>query len=195
MPDRRELAVLADALEGVAEVAETLGRFRSMLELGGDIFDRDSYMPGHVTASAFVTHPVEPAILLVHHHKLDMWVQPGGHVEATDPGHEAAARREVREETGVTEMVTLGVVDLDIHTFPARESLPAHLHFDLRWAFRACDAEISTGDGVREVRWVLFDEAMRMDPSIARPVRRLSNFRSRPSDEWSADRLPEWRHW
>lgn len=148
-------------------------RLTTLVEELGDPWRRDRYEPGHLTASAFVLHPTDQSIALVHHAKLDMWVQPGGHVEAGDPDHESAARREVEEECGLVELSSLGLLDLDIHVFPERIGNPAHLHFDLRWGFRAAATELVVGDGTRDVRWVELSEAVGMDESVARPARKL----------------------
>lgn len=148
-------------------------RLLALLEDLDDPWRRDRYTPGHLTASAFVLHPSMPALALVHHAKLGMWVQPGGHVEADDPGHEEAARREVAEECGIDRMSTVGLIDVDIHVFPARGDQPQHLHFDLRWAFRSAEADLLAGDGTTAVRWVSLKEAQAMDESIARPARKL----------------------
>lgn len=57
-------------------------------------------MKTHVCASVILIEPEEKKILLVHHKKLNKWVQPGGHIEEhEDP--EQAAIREVKEETGL----------------------------------------------------------------------------------------------
>lgn len=57
-------------------------------------------MKTHVCASVILIEPEEKKILLVHHKKLNKWVQPGGHIEQNeDP--ERAAIREVKEETGL----------------------------------------------------------------------------------------------
>lgn len=54
----------------------------------------------HVCASVILIEPEDKKILLVHHKKLNKWVQPGGHIEEhEDP--EQAAIREVKEETGL----------------------------------------------------------------------------------------------
>ncbi len=55
----------------------------------------------HFTASALVVDPSRARTALVHHRKLGIWVQPGGHLDADDASYEAAALREVREETGL----------------------------------------------------------------------------------------------
>lgn len=146
-----------------------------LLDTVADPWNRTRFDPGHLTASAFVLHPTAPAIAMVHHAKLDQWVQPGGHVEIGDATHENAARREVAEEVGVTELTTVGVLDLDIHVFPERHNQPKHLHFDLRWAFRSATTALLAGDGALEARWVPWSEAMLMDESIARPVRKLAD--------------------
>jgi 8-oxo-dGTP pyrophosphatase MutT (NUDIX family) len=58
--------------------------------------------PGHVlrhfTVAVFVVH--EQRVLLHYHRKLGKWLPPGGHVEDNELP-DAAAVREVREETGI----------------------------------------------------------------------------------------------
>ena len=150
----------------MAEVLDLLG--------SADALSRFRYEPGHVTGSAFVVHPHDPTVALIHHDKLDLWVQPGGHVEPSDPTVEAAARREIAEEIGTAHVETLGPLDLDIHVFPGHGDQPTHLHFDVRYLYRALSEELVLGEGVREARWVSVDDALRLDDSVARPVRLIA---------------------
>lgn len=55
----------------------------------------------HFCVSVFVYDKENKKILLVHHKKMGVWVQPGGHVELNESPEEAAIR-EVYEETGLT---------------------------------------------------------------------------------------------
>ncbi len=127
-------------------------------------------LPAHVTASALVLDPARRQVLLVHHAKLGRWVQPGGHVDATDAGLAAAALREAREETGVQQLVLLadGPVDLDRHPAPC---LPpgASEHLDLLYLCQAPgDAVPVVSAESTDVRW--FDvDALPADavPSLA----------------------------
>lgn len=139
-----------------------------------DPFSRFEYTPGHVTGSAFVAHPADRAVALIHHDKLDLWVQPGGHVESEDDNVEATARRELAEEVGVEDPEILGPLDLDIHVFPERAEQPSHLHFDVRYLYRARSAILTCGVGVREARWVEVRDALHLDESVARPVRGIA---------------------
>lgn len=142
-----------------------------------DAYRRDHYEPGHVTGSAFVVSPGFDAIALALHAKIGIWVQPGGHVEPGDRSVESGARREMTEEVGVAGCDPLGLVDVDIHEFPGHGGQPAHLHFDVRYLFRAWTDALEIGDGVTAVRWVPLEEACALDESIARPARRIAGMR------------------
>lgn len=41
-------------------------------------------LAGHLTASAWILSPDQKSILMIHHKKLNRWLQPGGHLEAQD---------------------------------------------------------------------------------------------------------------
>lgn len=141
-----------------------------------DPFGRDQYSPGHFTASAFVLHPGGERVLLVHHGTIGIWVQPGGHVDPDDTDLMTAARREVAEETGITDLtpITDGLFDIDVHEFPAG-SQPYHHHYDLRFGFVAGGTAITAVAEVRDCRWVAWDElaALKAGRSVLRPVGRL----------------------
>lgn len=162
----------ADAVE-----AEHLARFRSLLELQGDVFARDHFTPGHVTASAFVLSPDGADLLLIHHGKLHRWLQPGGHVDPDDPDVFAAARREVEEEVALADLslVHEGVFDLDVHDIPPLKGDPGHAHFDVRILLRAPHRDAVAGSDAQDVRWVPLGEVNgeESDESVMRAVRKL----------------------
>ena len=139
---------------------------------------RTTFDPGHLTASAVVRDTDRGKVLLIHHEKLDRWLQPGGHIESGDKSLEAAARREVLEETGLSDLINHGVIDLDIHGIPARRDEPAHLHHDIRYLFDVENPEAGVtavaGDGALALRWVdLADLAnLDTDESVARLIRK-----------------------
>ncbi len=142
-------------------------------------FSRGCFAPGHFTASAFVLSPVSDALLLILHAKLGFWMQPGGHIDPEDADVEAAARRELLEETGLSRLELLpgspSFLDLDIHTIPARKSEPQHEHFDLRFLFRSAQARLRGSDEVRGIQWVPLSaiEGLRSDASVMRAVQRI----------------------
>lgn len=138
-----------------------------------DAMSRYHYEPGHLTASGFVLDPTGRNVVLVDHPKIGKWLQPGGHIEPDDLDLESAARREIEEETGLTDLVSLGLFDLDIHTFPSHGDQPTHLHFDVRFAFRSMTDEIHAGD--HQAAWIELDEVptWNAEVSVTRPVAKL----------------------
>ena len=130
-----------------------------LLEGHEDPFSRDSFNPGQITASAVVLSPAGDAVLLVHHRRLSMWLQPGGHVERGDDSLVAAAMREATEETHVSiaaEAVEL--IGLDVHDIPAARGEPDHLHHDLAFKFTALSPEIISTDENHAVTWCKLDQ-------------------------------------
>ncbi len=135
----------ADAEEEASR--ETILAF---LDSGGNVFDRRRYAPGHLTGSAFILDASGKNLLLVHHARLDRWLQPGGHGEPGETDPYAVAIREAQEETGITGLQSclstdggtgrrgdgaMRPFDLDVHAIPARKNEPAHLHLDIRYLF------------------------------------------------------------
>ncbi len=144
---------------------------------GERAFDREAVDPGHFTASAFVLHPEGDRLLVVLHGKLGLWLQPGGHVEPSDADCAAAAARELYEECGIyARRLEDCPIDLDVHEIPAFGALPAHRHFDVRFAFAADGVDVRAGSDARAARWVQLDELdhMATDASVRRTARRLS---------------------
>jgi 8-oxo-dGTP pyrophosphatase MutT (NUDIX family) len=138
------------------ESAAVVSRMRQLLLASNDPFSRRHTEPGHFTASAFVLCPERRRVLLIRHPKLGRWLQPGGHIEPEDGGDlAAAARREVREETGVAvEEPCGGIFDVDIHDIPANAKDAAHQHFDVRYAFIARSEQLEASPEVLGARWV-----------------------------------------
>ena len=99
-------------------------------------FDR-AIGEGHLTGSAITVSADGSHVLLLHHRKLDRWLQPGGHGDPGETTGEEVALREALEESGI-EGLTLHPraprpLDVDVHDIPARGSEPAHQHLDLRY--------------------------------------------------------------
>lgn len=99
-------------------------------------FDR-RIREGHLTGSALVLSAAGDRTLLVHHRKLERWLQPGGHADPDETSGETVALREAREETGIAALTLHPAaprpLDLDVHAIPSRGNEPAHEHLDLRY--------------------------------------------------------------
>lgn len=139
-------------------------------------FHRD-HLPGHITASAWIVDESKTHALLVHHAKLNKWLQPGGHADG-DENVVNVATREVNEETGLTNLTLLvpEIFDLDIHPIPARKDFPEHLHYDIRFAFIASQQEqLKISDESHDLKWVRLTKVPDLtqnNPSILRMVRK-----------------------
>ena len=96
-----------------------------------------SNLKGHLTASAFVMDLKTQQVLLIHHKKLDKWLQPGGHCDG-DADLLRVAIKEVFEETGLKIQANgQSIKGLDIHIIPEYKGIPEHKHYDVRYIFES----------------------------------------------------------
>ncbi|MDR6194171.1 NUDIX hydrolase [Siphonobacter sp. SORGH_AS_0500] len=133
-------------------------RLMEFVQTHENCFDR-TLLIGHVTGSAWILDETGTQALLMHHRKLDRWFQPGGHCDG-DPNVQGVAQREAWEETGAeVTPVGDGIFDIDIHTIPARKQEPEHLHYDVRFLFRAdATKELLINEESNEIKWIPLNE-------------------------------------
>ena len=113
-------------------------------------------VPGHLTASAWIVDRTRQWTLLTHHHKLDRWLQLGGHVDG-NPDLLAAALREGLEESGLKSLAPVSpeIFDVDRHLIPARKTEPEHWHYDVRFLIEADRGEpLQISDESKDLAWV-----------------------------------------
>lgn len=157
--------------------AAMLARIIAFVESREHCFER-SLLEGHVTGSAWVVNPERTHALLVHHRRLERWLQPGGHCDG-DPDVLATALREVLEETGIeARPVTGAVFDVDAHDIPARGAEPAHVHYDIRFLAEApLSQQPVVSPESRDVRWVPLEGISQLgaDESVLRLVAKTAS--------------------
>ncbi len=157
---RKPLLALLDAYRGHDAHEEAMRRrMRQFVENHPDCFQRELSV-GHVTGSAWIVNPSRDKALMLHHRKLDRWLQPGGHADG-EADVLAVALREAREETGLRGIRPLSraIFDVDIHTIPARGHEPEHEHFDVRFLLLADEEEpLCLSRESRQLAWVAMAE-------------------------------------
>jgi 8-oxo-dGTP pyrophosphatase MutT (NUDIX family) len=164
---RRELLNLLDAhTTRFMEEAAFIARARDFVNAHEDCFHCDLW-PGHVTGSAWVVNPHRNHALLLHHRKHGQWFQPGGHADG-DTDILRVALRETSEETGLSpshiRLVDGAIFDVDIHTIPASERGPQHVHFDIRFLVEMDDDHpIPGNDESHQVLWIPLHQVARFN--------------------------------
>lgn len=149
--------------------SETLARMEDFLASSPEVFRRE-HRVGHFTGSALVCGPALRRVALMHHRKLDKWLQFGGHADG-DTNLARVALREAEEESGLKRLAYLdfeGVFgcpyhpvpfDLDIHEIPARGDVDAHLHYDVRFLVWSDEQALQSGHESVELGWFDMDGA------------------------------------
>ena len=122
-----------------------------------------SCRPAHITASALVVDAENGRVLLTLHPKVGRWLQLGGHCEPEDVTLAGAALREAREESGISEGLTLlgeGPAKLDRHAVRcAGKDQPENTHLDVQYLVVApADAVARISEESLDLRWFPWEE-------------------------------------
>lgn len=111
-------------------------------------------------------------VLLVHHKKFDMWLQPGGHVENNENPVETAIR-EVMEETGIdisflknkNERIDQDGTFLILpqfileETIPEYKDQPQHFHTDIQYVVEVEETKLKHNPNEsHDIRWFTNEE-------------------------------------
>ena len=166
----RALQRYRDQWQGESAV---VAQFDAFLHTQADVFSR-SNRSGHFTGSSWLVSADGTRVLLMHHRKLDRWLQPGGHADG-DPGLARVALREAQEETGVAGLHVEGdIFDIDRHRIPARGDEPEHWHYDVRYVVRAgADERFAVNQESRALAWRLVADVA-ADDSLDASLRRMA---------------------
>jgi 8-oxo-dGTP pyrophosphatase MutT (NUDIX family) len=171
------LESLAGHLPADVEEAAELETIRGFVERHANPFDR-AIAEGHLTGSAIVVSADGACVLLLHHRKLERWLQPGGHADPGESSGEVVALREAREETGIQGLRLHASaprpLDVGVHPIPARPGEPEHQHLDLRYLAVAPRgaAPSPRAAEARAAHWFTWEEAagFDLDPGLRRAL-------------------------
>lgn len=141
------------------------------IENNKNCFKREN-LEGHVTGSAWVASTDGKKVCLMHHKKLNKWLQPGGHCDG-EFRVKLVAEKEAKEETGLKSLKAFDgqVFDIDVHVIPEHKGVPEHIHYDIRYVFVADGNEAPVvSDESHDVKWFTLAEAagMNLDESVQR---------------------------
>lgn len=158
---------LLEALESYRspfmDEAAMVERTRRFVRAHENCFDR-ALEHGHVTGSSWVLNPAHDRVLMLHHRKLDLWLQPGGHAD-TDPDMLNVVLKETSEETGLDpahiRLVSEDIFDVDIHVVYPNAHDPRHEHFDIRFLVEIDDRiPIPGNDESHDIGWVPLERVL-----------------------------------
>lgn len=169
------LATALTAYAGRHPGESDVTHFTRWLATEAQPFHRET-LAGHFTGSAWLVSADGHRVLLMHHRKLQRWLQPGGHADG-EADLAGVALREAEEETGLTDLEVMPVLfDVDRHVIPARGAEPEHWHYDARYVVVARGSEAfaaneeSLGLAWRDIADIAVDEAS--DESLRRMARK-----------------------
>ena len=156
--------------------SDSLRRTRELIDTATEPFSRTHFQPGHLTASGIVLNIERTHTLLIFHTKLRRWLQPGGHFELGEDDPAVASAREVFEETGIHTRWPGNapvLLDVDLHSIPARKTEPEHGHFDLRMLLIAEPGPVEARE-VADARWCAPREfaALNLDQGTLRALKK-----------------------
>lgn len=164
------LSLLDDYQTRIITEAGYVARAKRFVIEHENCFD-SGLLPGHITGSAWVVNPMRDKALMLHHKKLDRWFQPGGHADR-DADIRRVVLREISEETGLPpeqiKLVSDKIFDVDIHTIPANQFGPHHVHFDIRFLLEVDERQPIPGNNESyQILWVPLYQAVQYNHNLS----------------------------
>lgn len=158
----------------------TKARILDFVEKNPNCFETSNPI-GHITGSSWLVNKNRDKVLLLHHAKLNIWVQPGGHADG-ESDILAVALREAQEESGIIaiEAVSDKIFDIDIHTIPTYKDVKEHLHFDIRFLLRVTDDSLAKKSvESNELGWfdMSLDKLPTNEPSVLRMLNKWMQYK------------------
>lgn len=133
-------------------------------------------MERELTASVYLIE--DQKVLLIFHPKLQKWLPPGGHVELNETPCEAA-KREVREETGLEfEFLFQPLLSIDywnaktlprpylclLENIPTHQHKPAHQHIDFIYVAKPTGGKIHSFP--LTPKWFSWKDLQLLEPDV-----------------------------
>ena len=119
-------------------------RMLEFMETNPNCLTRDN-KTAHFAATAWVVNRQRTKVLMVYHNIYKSWAWSGGHADG-ESDLLAVARKEIAEETGVTDMKLLcdGIFSINVLTVERHikkgKPVASHLHMDVEYLFEADDS-------------------------------------------------------
>lgn len=172
MPKRNDILIALDKYmpQSLEEQGSKLLMI-DFIENNKDCFKREN-LDGHVTAAAWILSDCGKKVCLVHHKKLNKWLQPGGHCDG-EFRVKLVAQKELEEETGLktAKLFNGEIFDIDVYVFAHNKGVSEHVHYDIRYVFIADgNEEPVVSNESNDVKWFTLEEAAKItkDESIMR---------------------------
>lgn len=129
-----------------------------------DALTRDNNLV-HFTTSAFVINPSKTKVVSTYHNIYDSWNWMGGHNDGDD-NFLRVAKKEIREESGIKNLVPLTAGIFSIESMPVLghvrrgKYVTAHVHLNVSYVFIASEKENIRieADENSDIAWLGLDE-------------------------------------
>ena len=152
---RSQLLTLLNEYQPSLEEIDSKERLINFIKNNSNCFER-TLKEGHITGSAWLVNKNKDKALLLHHRKLNIWVQPGGHADGNSDVLQVALN-EAKEESGIDNIKAIKeeIFDIDIHLIPASVKEETHFHYDIRFLLQVeGDEQVKMNSESKNFMWI-----------------------------------------
>ncbi len=151
-----------------------------------DIFNRKNFTV-HIVANSLIIH--NNKVLTIFHNFLQMYIQPGGHVDENDMTVLQASLREAKEETGINDLVlydwhreTKIPIFIEAHLIPenTKKQEKQHYHHDFMYVFKTQTKDIDLQvNEVSNFSWIDIEIVLKNNPNsfISKSLKRMADLK------------------